>query len=926
MKTPCIVAKAGWLLICCMMFLPYHATTQISKQRTFTGQALHEIAFPIGGIGTGCISLGGRGELRDWEIFNRPAKGSHLDFSFFALWAQRAGKPAVARVLERRFLPPYHDDGFGLPQRQLSGLPRLAEAVFQGAYPFADVDFKDDDLPVQVHLEAWNPFIPLDVDNSAIPVALFDWTLTNPSNDTVMVSLAACISNPIGDRYTDVNGKKPGLGLNVNEYLDEGTFQGIRLSSWKVPEEDPNYGTMALVTTHRAVDVQTRWYHGGWWDPCHIFWDDFSDNGRLKEVRDATVSDSTSSDVSSLVLRAKIPPRKKVNLPVMVTWHFPNRENYWNRESAVRGKMMRNYVARYFKDAWEVARYVVENRSRLEQETRAFSDALFSSSLPAYVLDAVSSQMSTLKSTVCILLEDGSFFGFEGVGNEAGCCPLNCTHVWNYEQALAYLFPQLERSMRETDFLHNTLPNGYMTFRTLIPLGEAQWRFKPCADGQMGEIVRAYREWQLSGDSVWLRTLWPSIKRALGFAWKGVGDPPPAGYEWMKEQIVMPWDPDRDGVMDAEQHNTYDIEFYGPNTMTGSLYLAALKAGAVMADAMGDPTSAGEYRELFERGRRRYDEITWNGEYFRQEVAVRPGLKVPANLVTPTGSQCDSGCACRPANKRRALEAGETTPKYQYGTGCLADQLLGQYLAYVTGLGYVLDSAHVAQAMRSIFRNNFRKSLTSWANVQRVYALNEEAGLVLCTWPHGDRPALPFPYSDEVWTGIEYQVAASLIYAGFVDEGLKVVKAVRDRYNGLHRNPWDEEECGHHYARAMSSWALLLALSGFHYDGVKGEMVFAPARPGKNFRCFWSCGTGWGTVKMEERKGRHSVAIRPIHGRVSVATLVVPGTHLRGGGAVVSVNGTPVKDVRTVVEGSHMKVHLGIPLDLGKGSVLNVLY
>ncbi|RPH30315.1 hypothetical protein EHM92_09435, partial [bacterium] len=527
-------------------------------------------------------------------------------------------------------------------------------------------------------------------------------------------------------RYTNVKGEKPGLGLNLNEFADARKFQGIRLSSKKVAPGDPNSGTMALVTTHRAVDVQTRWYRGGWWDPCHIFWDDFSDNGRVKDVRDALPSDSTSADVSSLVLRAKIPPKQSVRLPVMITWFFPNRENYWNGEPDVRGKMMKNYVARHFKDAWDVAGYVVEHNARLEEETRSFHHALFSSSMPPYVLDAVSSQMSTLKSTVCMLLEDGSFFGFEGVADEGGCCPLNCTHVWNYEQTLAYLFPQLERSMRETDFLHNTLPNGYMTFRTLVPLGEPQWKFKPCADGQMGEIVRAYREWQLSGDSTWLRKMWPAVKRALEFAWKGAGEQPPAGYEWTKGQIPMPWDSDKDGVMEAEQHNTYDIEFYGPNTMTGSLYLAALKAGAAMADAMGEHASAAEYRDLFARGSKRYDEILWNGDYFRQEVTVHPGLKIPAHLVAPAESQCDSGCACRPARMRKALEAGDAMPKYQYGTGCLADQLLGQYLALATWLGYVLDPGHVKRAMQSIFRNNFKASLASFGNVQRTYALNDE--------------------------------------------------------------------------------------------------------------------------------------------------------------------------------------------------------
>ena len=599
-----------------------------AKIRSFTGQALQQIAFPLGGIGSGSVSLGGRGELRDWEIFNRPDKGSHLDFSFFAIWARRAGKPPVVRVLERRYLPPYRDAGFGLPQKQLAGLPRLAEAVFRGEYPYAEIAFKDPDLPVRVELEAWSPFIPLDVPNSALPAAIFSWKITNPGRDTAEVSLAACISNPIGDSYTNVKGEKPGLGGNLNAFLDEGALQGIQLSSEKVLPDDPNFGTMALATTHRPIDVQTRWYRGGWWDPCHIFWDDFSDDGRLREVRDTSASAPNSSDVSSLVLRARIAPGRSVTLPVILTWHFPNRENYWNHEPGFRGRIMKNYVAGRFKDAWDAAAYVATNLARLDSETRAFHDALFSTTAPSYVLDAVSSQMSTLKSAVVMLLEDGSFFGFEGAGDNAGCCWLNCTHVWNYEQTLAYLFPQLERSMRETDFLHNTLPSGYMTFRTLLPLGEQRWHFKPCADGQMGDIVRACREWKLSGDSGWLRKMWPAVKRALEFAWKGTGDT--TGFGWTREQIPVAWDPNRDGVMEAEQHNTYDIEFYGPNTLTGSLYLAALKAGALMAEAMGEPESAAQYRELCDRGSRRYDTLLWNGRYYRQDVGSTPASRSPS--------------------------------------------------------------------------------------------------------------------------------------------------------------------------------------------------------------------------------------------------------------------------------------------------------
>lgn len=251
----------------------------------YSGDRLREIAFPLGGIGTGSVSLGGRGNLLDWEIFNRPEKGSAMDYSLFAIWAKRPGGRPVARVLERRLDAPFRGGGHGVSQRQLSGLPRLAETEFEGTYPFATVRFRDGSLPVNVELEAWNPFIPLNVDDSALPVAIFAWRIANPTRDTIDVSVAASLVNVIGDRYVNVRSEKPGLGQNVNEFREEGTVRGLRFSSRRVPAGDPNYGTMALATTWPELDVQTRWYRGGWWDQCHLFWDDFSADGRLKGTR-----------------------------------------------------------------------------------------------------------------------------------------------------------------------------------------------------------------------------------------------------------------------------------------------------------------------------------------------------------------------------------------------------------------------------------------------------------------------------------------------------------------------------------------------------------------------------------------------------------------------------------------------------------------
>ncbi|RKY84257.1 hypothetical protein DRQ09_08885 [candidate division KSB1 bacterium] len=492
---------------------------------------------------------------------------------------------------------------------------------------------------------------------------------------------------------------------------------------------------------------------------------------------------------------------------------------------------MKNFVADQFSNAVDVAKYVVENLNRLEKETKLWHDTFFSSSLPSYVLDAVSSQVSTIRTNTCMLLADGSFFAFEGCGDNAGCCPMNCTHVWNYEQSLAHLFPSLERSMRNTDFLHNIREDNSMAFRTLIPLGPYHWKYKPAADGQMGCVMKAYREWKFSGDTEWLRTIWPGVKKALEYA-------------WTKEKG---WDPNKDGVMEGEQHNTYDIEFYGPNTMMGSLYLGALKAASEMARALGETEKANEYLSLYKKGSRIYDSELWNGSYFIQKVKVMPGIEVPERLRTPENIRC--ACKQPPGGKKVSLEKGEVIPKYQYGEGCLSDQLLGQWFAYVSGLGNLLSPEHTKKAVKSIFDYNWRRHIGDFSNVQRVYALNDDAGLLLCTWPFGKRPKLPFVYSDEVWTGIEYQVAAHLIYEGWLKEGLSIVKGVRDRYDGLRRNPWDEVECGHHYARAMSSWSLLLALSGAHYDGIEKSITFGPRINREDFQCFWSAGSGWGKFK-----------------------------------------------------------------------------
>ncbi len=495
------------------------------------------------------------------------------------------------------------------------------------------------------------------------------------------------------------------------------------------------------------------------------------------------------------------------------------------------------------------------------------------------MLDAVSSQISILRSTTCIRLPDGTFYGFEGCNCSSGCCIGSCTHVWNYAQALPFLFPSLERSVREADYKHNfsTTGSGAMAFRIDLPLGRAQKVGRPAADGQLGGIIKTCREWKFSGDTRWLRRVWPGVVKSLEFAWN---------Y----------WDYEKRGVIDGLQHNTYDIEFYGPNSMMGSFYLGALRAGEVMAEHLGETERAAEYRALRERGAAWMDRHLFNGEYYEQKV--RNDAYLHAEFPDHA-----------PVQEVPGMKPGE--PKYQYGPGCLSDQMIGQWMSHVAGLGYVFDPEHVKSAVAAIFRHNFRESLEDHSNCQRAYALGDEAALLLCTWPRGGRPALPFVYCDEAWTGIEYQVAAHLIYEGLVEEGLRIVRAVRARHDGVRRNPWNEFECGSYYARAMASYSLLPALSGFSYDGAARSIGFAPRVKGA-FSTFWSAQAAWGSYR--QKRGHAELDV--LYGTLALKELTVA---VKGKAPAVRLNGKPVE-----AEVGKAAVRFARELDLKAGDTLTV--
>ncbi|MEW6745552.1 MAG: GH116 family glycosyl hydrolase [Planctomycetota bacterium] len=492
----------------------------------------------------------------------------------------------------------------------------------------------------------------------------------------------------------------------------------------------------------------------------------------------------------------ELAPGKSRTLTAALVWFFPNHEHG------------HAYAAR-FAGARDIAMYLQAYRQRLMSDTLLYRDTYLDSTLPYWLLERLHAPVANLATNTVQYWENGRFWAWEGVG----CCPGTCTHVWNYEQALARLFPELARSTREMQDLGAAFhEDGLVGFRS----NDAY-----AADGQAGTVLKLYREHLMSRDSSFLEKNWPKIRKVMEYSIRR--------------------DLNDDGLIEDSQHNTYDIEFYGANTFVGSLYLAALRAAEEMARRAFDLEFAERCRRVFESGSRLTVERLFNGEYFIQDVDH------------------------------------EKHPRYQYGKGCLADQLFGQAWAHQLGLGRLYPRDQVLSALDAIWRYNWAPDVgpqNARHVPQRYFARRGEAGLLLCTWPHSRHPGNSgVLYRDEIWTGIEYQVAAHMIWEGKLLEGLAIVRGIEERYDGRVMNPFNEVECGDHYARALASWGCFIALAGFEYDGPAGLLGFAPRFPGQHFRALFTAAEGWGSLDQMKDAGCQTNEILVRWGRLRLQEL-----------------------------------------------------
>jgi uncharacterized protein (DUF608 family) len=927
------------------------------ETKVYRGDELTCIGMPIGGIGAGQLYLRGDGTLAEWGIFN------HHHFTGYGATCYRTYTPAAP--LQQGFALWVRDKQGRTIHTTLdkTGFPRVE---FIGEYPLGTVRYvtaENETLPVDVSLEAFSPFIPLNARESAIPATVLRFQVRNRSDQPVEVGLGGWLQNVVCERHRgkirgegqNAIARSPGLTTLIlsakelpaktpvakgkpetfedfesgtyGKWLKTGTAFGEKPATGTFPHQQKvsGFGGKYLVNSFNDDDRHTGTLtspeftigrshinfrigggsHAGktcmnllvdgkvvrtatgkdnerldwdYWEVSelqgkkgvlqivdqdtegwgHINVDDiqFADTppAEIKQQRLAEQADfgtlalsvldekaTGSADgfekfrsagtleaepkpaafplgqnrIGGLASHFTLAPGASHEVVFLVTWHFVGGE---------RGRM----YGQWWRDAGDVARYLHDHLDRLTQQTRLFHATYYDSTLPHWFLDRILMPVSTLATNTVQWWRNGRFWAWEGVG----CCEGTCTHVWNYAQAMARLFPELERSVRVMQDLGPAFDpkTGRVGFRGEDPHSPY------AADGQCGTVLKCYREHLQSKDDQFLKEHWPRIKLAMEY------------------EITR--DGNADGVLEDEQWNTFDLDFIGPNTFVGALYLAALKAAARMANLQGDAAFANRCRAIAERGSAWTAANLWNGEYYVQ--------RIPSGVDT----------------------------KFQYGTGCLADQVFGQNWANQLDLVPVYPPDQVRTALKSVYRYNWAPDIAAQNKAHppdRWFVQPGEAGLFICTWPQGGRMKEPVLYRDEVWTGTEYQVASHLLYEEMIREGLSIVRGIHDRYDGRKHNPWNEVECGDHYARALASWGCLLALAGFTYDGPAGRLGFAPRWQADKFKAFFTAAEGWGSITQKRTERMQENRLEVKYGRVQLAELAL---ELPEAAKAVSVNVT----------------------------------
>lgn len=790
----------------------------------YKNENLEAIQFPVGGIGTGCIQFDGNAVPRFWQIFNNMTH-DHISNSFFAV-RMKNNDGVQVRALQTK---------------NVAGFQKMAGLEASSKFPFISYRFKDE-IPLEIQMDVFNPFIPTDLKNSEIPAVFYRFTIKNPTNDSVEVSLLAAQQNAVGfskiskitegdsfaeryqkslDREPVIGNKSEYYGGNKNTIVSKGK-SSMLLMEGNTDKLDEHFGQMALISLTQNVDIQGN----ANWEKGEGFNSYFNETGNIRTRIKIGKSKAGNTWTGALNSKIILAPGESKQINYALAWYFPNGLNgghlqNWDAWGKGDWEGVDNNYANHWNDIEELSDYIIKNHCWLTETTEKFTNSFYETNLPFWLIERIGNQLSILKSRTIFHDKRGYVGLWEGCGSGDGSCAGNCNHVWHYAQAHARLFPEMGRKIKEQSF-NAIKDDGQIPYRQ--PAGS------PAFDGQCGDIIGAYREFLLSPNTEWLKKLYPNIKRAMNY-------------------LVEKHDPDKDGwLSDAPKHTTYDASMTGNPSFLASLYLTALKASVEMANVSGDNIQAKEWDLIAENSAKLQNEKLWNGEYF---------IQIPG--------------------EKRATD---------YENGCMSDQLLGQWWANQIGFGSMYPDYKIFSSTKAILKYNFKSNLLNHTQVARKFAKPEEAAMVGTTWPGNDRTSYASGYSDEIWTTYEYTIASSLLKYGELKDAMVLLRSGFDRYNGRLKtgyktpngwgnfgfsgNPFGDDECGQFYSRALSVWSVLIAAQGFEYNGPKGEIAFNPKWKPENHQLFFVTAEGWGSYSQELENGKQKSTIELSFGKLKL--------------------------------------------------------
>ncbi len=857
--------------------------------------SLNYIGMPVGGIGCGQLYLGGDGKLWLWDIFKSnyrrepPSKQGFLIESF--VLGGHYAHPVAQGEAYSNSNGTEVEQGFLIRTR--AGTKTLdqhgfADIQFRGEYPVGKVTYAERGYPVKVQLEAFSPFIPLNAKDSAIPATVMSFTVSNISAESVEVDLGGWLQNATVPYTTDA-----ALGKRRNSLVAKNgavsVFSTVEGEGVKGKHGD---GSMTLTLLSDAKDLKVS-ASNALADPTHLF----GEAKPLKKKADV-VKPLDELLVGGLTAGFTLAPGESKTLDFAVTWYFPDYteidalkvvKRTQDSRKLFRGKQ--RFYATQFDSAVDVAAYLASDNKRLLAQTRAWNKTWYDSTLPVWLLDRSFIGLDCIASQMFHWFDDGRPYGWEGVDS----CPGTCTHVWYYAQALGRIFPELERAFREmVDFKAGV---GFEPKSGLIKdRGDYHKTGKEAVDGQAGSIMRVYREHQMSADDAFLKRNWPNVKKAT--------------------QFLIRKDGDDNGLLEGKQPHTLDAAWHGSMGWLSSVYLGALAAAEAMAIEVGDQDFAAQCRTILDQGYKNIVAEVYDGEYF---------IHKPDPTV------------------KKALNTNK---------GCHIDQVLGQAWMHQVGLDRILPEKETVSALNSIWKYNFAPDAGQYAldhveieSAFRWYAMPGEAGLLMTTWPKGGaKEAVPGDklrskenpkvfkgvggYFNECMNGFEYQVAAHMVYEGepdseLVEKGLAIMRAVHDRYAAPKRNPFNEIECGDHYARSMASYGVFLAACGYEYHGPKGLLGFAPRVKPEAFRAPFTTAEGWGTFSQTINENQMEAAIQLKWGSLTLKTLRLDPGNLKVDEVAVTLGGKQVDAVLAKTE-SGVSITLVKPVTISAGQKLSV--